>query len=279
MVKVVIDSTADMPEALRSEFDIRVVPLSIMFGNETFLDGVTISKAQFYERLGRDGIMPTTSMPAIGRFVEIYEQLAQETDAILSIHLSGKMSSTVQAARQAAAMVPQVRIEIIDSQHMSMCISYMALAAARAARENKSLDELVALVRDVGSRAFLYVGFDRLDHLERGGRIGHVRAFMGRLLHVRPVAEIREGELYPLEQVRTSKRMYARLVDLVQQQGPLEDLCVLCSTNCPTAEMLCERLAEPGNIAHEQILQVQVGGVIGTHVGPDSIGVVGIRQV
>jgi fatty acid-binding protein DegV len=101
---------------------------------------------------------------------------------------------------------------------------------------------------------------------------------MGRLLHVRPVAEIRAGELYPLDQVRTSKRMYARLVDLVQQHGTLSDLCVLCSTNCPTAEMLRERLAEHGSIPLERILQVQVGGVIGTHVGPDSIGVVGVRQ-
>jgi DegV family protein with EDD domain len=276
-VKIVMDSTGDLPAEKQAELDITVVPLHVQFGKDSFLDGVDIDKEQFYKRMVQSDVLPTTSQPSVGAFVETYERLAQETDAILSIHLSGKMSGTVRAARQAAEMVPHVRVEVVDSEHMSLILSFMAMRAGAAAQAGTSLDELAALVQDIGTRAFTYIGFETLDHLERGGRIGHARAFLGRLMKVRPMTEIRDGEIHPLEQVRTTKRMFTRMVELTQSQGPLDDLAIMCSNNCDAALTLRDRLAEMDTIAKDNILVVQVGGVIGTHVGPGSMGIAGVR--
>lgn len=277
-VRIVIDSTADLPADLQDTWHISVIPLHVRFGNESFRDGVDMTRDQFYERLAHAKELPTTASPSIGEFVELYEQLAQETDAILSIHLSGKMSRTVESARQAARMISAARVEVIDSENMSMIIGYMATAAAAAARAGAGLDEVVRLAQDVASRAFTYVGFESLHHLERGGRIGHARAFLGTLLQIKPLTEIRDGELHPLERVRTTKRMQARLVELTQAQAPLEHLAVLCAARCAAAEKMCDQIARQGSIERERMHLVQVGSTIGTHVGPDSLGVAGVRR-
>lgn len=278
MVKIVVDSTADIPPELCQTFDIHVVPLQVRFGDEAFRDGVDITKDQFYQRLVTSTVLPTTSTPPPGAFVEVYERLAQETDAILSIHLSGKLSSTVRVARQAADMVPQVRIAVVDSHSVAMVMVYMAIAASTAARTGCGLDDLVPLVESIRDRAFLYVGPDTLQYLEKGGRIGRARAFLGTLLNVKPLVEVRDGEVQPLEQVRTSKRMMTRLVELVQAQAPLEELALLYTSERTKADTLLEQLVAQRLFPRERMHVVQMGGVIGTHAGPGAVGVVGIRQ-
>jgi DegV family protein with EDD domain len=192
------------------------------------------------------------------------------------------MSSTVQVAQQAARQVmdsqPQVRIEVVDSQQITVLMTYMVLAAAAAAEQGKGLDEVVPLVCDMAARGFIYVGFESLHHLERGGRIGHVRAFLGTLLRVKPLAALVEGELQPLERVRTTKRMLGRLVDLTREQGELEELAVLYGVRRDMAEKLHGQLAETGIIPPERIRLIQVSGVTGTHTGPDSLGIAGLRS-
>ncbi len=278
MVKIVVDSTADIPAELRREFDIQVVPLQVRFGDETFRDGVDISQDEFYQRLVTSTVLPTTSTPPPGAFIEMYERLAQETDAILAIHLSGKLSSTVGVARKAAEMVPQVRIEVVDSHSLAMVMVYMAIAAGTAVRNGAGLDTLLPLVTGVRDRAFFYVGLDTLHYLEKGGRIGLARAFLGTLLNVKPLVEVRDGEVQPLEQVRTSKRMMARLIELVQAQAPLEELALLYTSQREKAEALLEQIVAQQIFPREHIYLVQMGGVIGTHAGPGAVGVVGIRQ-
>lgn len=278
MVKVVVDSTADIPAEWCKQFDIHVIPLFVRFGEETFRDGVDITRDEFYTRLVASESMPATSTPTPGAFVEVYERLAQETDAILSIHLSGKLSSTVEVARQAAAMVPQVRIEVVDSQYIAMVMVYMAIAASEAARAGASLDELVQLVHDIRQRSVLYVGLDTLRYLEKGGRIGKVRAFLGTLLNVKPIIVLRDGENQPLEQARTYKRMLVRMAELANAHGPLEKLAVLYTSKRETGEALVDQLTQVSYFPREHIDVVQMGGVIGAHVGPGGIGVVAIRQ-
>jgi DegV family protein with EDD domain len=279
---IVVDSTADISPEEQQNHGIKVIPLRIQFGSESFLDGVEIRHDEFYQRLADDKQLPTTAAPSPGAFIQVYEEVAQKHGAILSIHMTGKMSSTVQVAQQAARQVmddmPQARIEVIDSQQISVIMTYMALAAAEAAQQGKGLDEVVPLVCDIASRGFIYVGFESLHHLERGGRIGHVRAFLGTLLRVKPLAALVEGELQPLERVRTTKRMLARLVDLTREQGDLAELAVLYAVQREMAEKLREQLAETGIIAPERIRLIQVGGVIGTHTGPDSLGIAGLRS-
>lgn len=278
MVKIVVDSTADMPAELCREFDIQVVPLQVRFGDETFRDGIDISRDEFYQRLVTSSTLPTTSTPPPGAFVEVYERLARETDAILAIHLSGKLSSTVGVARKAAEMVPQVRIEVVDSHSLAMVMVYMAVAAGTAARNGTGLDELIPLVNRVRERAFFYVGLDTLHYLEKGGRIGRARAFLGTLLNVKPLIEVRDGEVHPLEQVRTGKRMMARLVELVQTQAPVEELALLYTSQREKAETLLEQIVAQQIFPRERMQLVQIGGVIGTHVGPGAVGVVGIKR-
>jgi DegV family protein with EDD domain len=278
VVKIVVDSTADIPAELRREFDIQVVPLQVRFGDETFRDGVDITQDEFYQRLVTSMVLPTTSTPPPGAFIEVYERLAQETDAILAIHLSGKLSSTVGVARKAAEMVPQVQIEVVDSHSLAMVMVYMAIAAGTAARNGAGLDTLLPLVTGVRDRAFFYVGLDTLHYLEKGGRIGRARAFLGTLLNVKPLVEVCDGEVQPLEQVRTSKRMMARLIELVQTQAPLEELALLYTSQREKAEALLEQIVAQQIFPRERIYLVQMGGVIGTHAGPGAVGVVGIRQ-
>ncbi|MFP4437600.1 MAG: DegV family protein [Chloroflexaceae bacterium] len=278
MVKIVVDSTADMPAELCREFDIQVVPLQVRFDDEAFRDGIDISRDEFYQRLVTSPTLPTTSTPPPGAFVEVYERLARETDAILAIHLSGKLSSTVGVARKAAEMVPQVRIEVVDSHSLAMVMVYMAVAAGAAARNGAGVDELIPLVNRVRERAFFYVGLDTLHYLEKGGRIGRARAFLGTLLNVKPLIEVRDGEVHPLEQVRTGKRMMARLVELVQAQTPVEELALLYTSQREKAEALLEQIVAQQIFPRERIQLVQMGGVIGTHAGPGAVGVVGIKR-
>ena len=149
MIKVVVDSTADIPDDLAQQVDIRIVPLNVHFGDETLRDGIDITKDEFYQRLVESNVTPKTSAPTIGSFVETYEQLAKETDTILSLHLGGKLSATVTAARQAAPEVSHVHIEIVDTNSIATPITYMAVAAVKAMREGKKLDEIVALVHNI----------------------------------------------------------------------------------------------------------------------------------
>lgn len=279
---IIVDSTADISPEEQQHHGIKVIPLRVQFGSESFLDGVEINREEFYKRLAEEKQLPTTAAPSIGSFIQVYEELAQQHDAILSIHMTGKMSSTVDVARQAARQVmdsmPQVRIEVVDSQQITVLMTNMALAAAEAAQQGKGLDEVVPLVCDMAARSFIYVGFESLHHLERGGRIGHVRAFLGTLLRVKPLAALVEGELQPLERVRTTKRLLSRLVGLTREQGELAELAVLYGVRHDMAERLREQVAEAGIIAPERIRLIQVSGVIGTHTGPDSLGIAGLRS-
>lgn len=278
VIKVVVDSTADMPEDMRKEFDISVVPLNVQFGSESLRDGIDISKDEFYRRLVEGDVMPQTSTPTLGSYLEVYERLAAQTDTIISLHVSGKLSATVQAARQAAETLSNVHIEVVDSGTIATPLAYTAVAAARAARAGKSLAEIVPLVHEVASRTFLLIGLETLKYLERGGRIGRVRAFLGTLLNVKPLIEVRDGEVQPVEQVRTSKRMLERLLEMTRALAPLEELAVLYTADRPLAEKTADRLAADGLFPREGIRLIQMSGVIGTHIGPGGVGITGLRR-
>lgn len=278
MVKLVVDSTADIPPALSEEYGITVVPLTVQFGKETLRDGVDITRDEFYTRLAQQSTPPKTSQPSVGAFEQVYRDLSHDGDEILSLHLSGKFSGTVRAAQQAASLVSDAHITVVDTPQVAMGVGFMAIAAARAARDGKSLAEIEALVRTMFPRVFLYVGLDTLRYLQQGGRIGRVQAFLGTMLSVKPLLEVQNGEPHPLEQVRTSKRMYTRMLELVEAQGELEDLAVLYTAGTEQAQALADQIVERGLFPRERLVIAQMGAVIGTHVGPGGIAVNGIRK-
>ena len=274
-VAVVVDSTADIPQTLRDEYNISVVPLTVLFCNETFLDGVEMTGDQFYKRLVEGNVHPKTSQPSPGQFVEAFERLGQDHDGIISIHLSGKLSGTVQSARQAAELVPNVPIRVIDSGSVSMGIGFLALEAARMAHAGQSVDGIAEQIEAMAQRAYVWAALDTLKFLERGGRIGGARAFLGTLLSVKPIIEIR-GEVLPSEQVRTHKKAMTRLVDLAKAQAPYSHVAVMYSTSRQYADEIVGQVQTLGG--DDQIVVAQLTPVLGVYGGPDLVGIAGIKK-
>ncbi|PLS78550.1 MAG: DegV family protein [Chloroflexi bacterium] len=274
-VAVVVDSTADIPQAMRDEYAISVVPLSIIFGNETFQDGVDMTSDQFYQRLTESNVHPSSSQPSPGAFAEVYERLAQNHAGIISIHISGKLSGTVRSAAQAQELVPNIPIRVIDSGSVSMGFGFLGLEAAKLARAGHTLDDIATQIERMVPNIRLWAVLDTLKYLERGGRIGRTRAFLGTLLNVKPMIQIKE-EVLPAEQVRTHKKAIARMVDLASAEGPYEHLAVLHSAAEPLATELANQL---GSLhPRDQIVTAQLTGVIGVHGGPGVLGVTGIKK-
>ena len=271
MVKVVTDSTADIPEELAAELEITIVPCNVHFGLETYRDGLELSKEEFYAKLKTSFTLPTTSAPAVGLFEATYKELASETDQILSIHLASALSAIYNSAHLGAEAVSGVEITLIDSGQVSMGLGWLVIAAARAAQEGQPLAQIVALVEDIRPRVRVFAALDTLEYLRKGGRVGKTVAALGTLLNIKPLVEVRDSAVLPLERVRTRQRSIQRLIELVAELGPLEELAVL-HTNAPQE---AQRLAEEISFLHplERILIAEAGVIIGTHAGPNGLGV------
>ena len=276
-VKVITDSTADLPPALAEELEITVVPLNVHFGTEVYRDGVEITADEFYRRLVTASRLPTTSQPTPGDFLSAYDEMGQTTDEILSVHISAKLSGTMNSATQAREEYGgESRIEIIDSLQGSMGLGMLAIAAAEAARRGGSLDDVVAETR----AAIPNVGFmglvDTLEYLEKGGRIGKAQAFVGSLLRIKPLLTIRDGEAHPLERARTRAKGVDRMCELVQAEMPLKDLAVVYTTTPDEARSLAQRLQS--YLPQGEVILSQVGPVVGTYLGPGVLGVAFRKQ-
>ena len=276
-VKVITDSTADLPPALAEELGITVVPLNVHFGTEVYRDGVEITADEFYRRLVTASRLPTTSQPTPGDFLNAYDEMGQTTDEILSVHISAKLSGTMNSATQAREEYGgESRIEIIDSLQGSMGLGMLAIAAAEAARRGGSLDDVVTETR----AAIPKVGFmglvDTLEYLEKGGRIGKAQAFVGSLLRIKPLLTIRDGEAHPLERARTRAKGVDRMCELVQAEMPLKNLAVVYTTTPDEARALAQRLQS--YLPQGEVILSQVGPVVGTYLGPGVLGVAFRKQ-
>lgn len=276
-VRIVTDSTADLPAATAKELGISVVPLSVVFGEEEFLEGIDISTELFYEKLVRAKQLPTTAAPSVGQFIEAYEEQLKETDEVVSIHISSKLSATHNNASQAARQLSDTgaKIEVFDSGLVSLGLAMMVMAAARAAQQGASLEEVKQLIVDMTPRVHILVVLDTVEFLRRGGRIGRARAFLGSMLKVKPLLSIRDGEVAPEERVRTKKAAHERLFQIATSYPNVVEYAVAYSTNAHDAEELRRKLAEAEPQA--RIHMSKVGPVIGVHAGPGVLGV-GILQ-
>lgn len=271
MVKIVTDSTADIPEESAAELEITIVPCNVHFGLETYRDGLDLSKEEFYIKLTDSSTLPTTSAPAAGLFEATYRKLANETDQVLSIHLASALSAIYNSACLGAEAVSDIEMALIDSGQVSMGLGWLVIAAARAAQGGQSLAQIVALVEGMRPRVRLFAALDTLEYLRKGGRVGKAVAILGTLLNIKPLLEVRDSAVLPLERVRTRRRSVQRLIELVAELCPLEELAVLHS-NAPQE---AQRLAEEISFLHplERILVAEVGVIIGTHAGPNGLGV------
>ncbi len=270
-VRIVTDRTADMPLEFAHALGISIVPLSVVFGDEVFREGVDIGHDLFYDKLVHERDLPTTSAPSVGDFLEVYEPLLKETDEIVSVHLSSKLSATYNNACQAAKILADrgARIEVMDSQAISLGLTFVTLAAARVAREGGGIEQIRAAVERTVRNIRIYVVVDTLEYLRRGGRIGRARAFLGTMLRVKPLLSLRDGEVHPEERVRTKARAMERLFQIATSYPNVQELAIGYSTNPKDAHDFELRLAAV--MPQVNILVTRVGPVIGTHVGPGAL--------
>ena len=268
-VCVVTDSTADVPKPLVDELGITVVPCCVHFGQETFLDGVDLSREQFHARLASGGRPPTTSPPPVGFFANVYRQLAEQTDQIISVHPASNLSSLYNAARLASEMIANSRIVLIDSTQASMGTGWLAVLAARAARLGQSLDEIAAMLRATVPRLRLVAIIDDLQFLRRSGRVRWVEALVGSFLSIKPVVMLKDGQVNLLEKVRTRKSAIERLAAVTAALGPFQEVAALHANAAQEAEQAARMLA--AMCAREQIPIVEAGTTMTSHAGPRAV--------
>jgi DegV family protein with EDD domain len=273
-IKIVTDSSSDIPLKLREELDISVVPLYIRFGNETFKDGVTISNDEFYRRLVAGEVYPNTIQPSPMDFIQAYEGLIKDADGIVSIHLSDKLSGTGSSARQARdQMKSKCPIEVINSDSMSIGLGMICIAAARAARAGEKLSEIVKLVNEAISETHLLVLFDSLKYLAKGGRIGQAKSLLGTLLNIKPLLSMKDGIVVPVSQARSYvkgiEKLYLFLSKALENKGNVKDLAVMFNTTQNEADNLSDRIAPL--YPREKILRGPIGPILGSHAGPNLI--------
>ena len=271
-IRIVTDSTADLPPEIAEQLGITVIPLNVHFGEETFLDGVDIFPDEFFARLKAARQLPTTSQPSPGKFMEVYGSLAEAGDQIVSIHISDKLSGTLNSARQAKEQMEGSSIEIIDSRQAALGTGLVAMAAAKAAQQGASCEAVLEEANSAVEQVQLFGLLDTLEYLRKGGRIGMVRGVIGTLLKVRPIITVRDGIVQSETSVRSRAYGTQYMVTLAEERAPLKQAAVMHSSTDEEAEALAERLRPL--VADGQVLQGRIGPVVGTHAGPGVIGIV-----
>lgn len=274
-IAVVTDSTAYLSEEIISTYGITVVPLVVIWGEETFLDNIDIGPKEFYERLSTADVMPSTSQPTIQAFADVFKKLHAEGYDILTVVISSALSGTLDSAIQAKKMVPDANITLIDSLCTSIPLGYMAMAAARAAQNGATLEECAKFVETVREHTQVFFAVETLEFLHRGGRIGGASRFLGTALGLKPILYFEEGKIEALEKVRTSKKAHMRLVELVEAGGngksPVNFVGVVHADSEETASELLN-LAEE-KFQPDELMLASLSPVIGTHTGPGTIGI------
>ena len=270
MVRIVTDSTADLTKEQQQAAGITVVPLNVHFGDQVFRDHVDLTADEFFRRLKASAQLPRTSQPSVGLFEEAYRTLRENGGEIVSVHLSSKVSGTYNSALMAAKAVDEQAIEVVDSLSTSMALGFMALEGARLARAGRDRATIAERLRALVPKARVICVVDTLTYLERGGRIGKARALLGSLLNVKPILQLKDGEVVPIGRARGRPQALNKLVELLERDGHVSQLAIMHGAAQADAEQLRERVAAsyPGL----DILLTEIGAVLGTHTGPGVIG-------
>jgi DegV family protein with EDD domain len=271
-IKIVTDSTADLPPALAEELGITIVPLYVRFGNETYRDRVDITEDEFYQRLMNDPVHPSTSQPTPQDFANVYRELSKQADGIVSIHISGKLSGTCNSALQAKELVAaECPVEVVDSEMVSMGLGLLATEAATIANSGNGLQQVVEEVKQSISSTHVWALFDTLKYLALGGRIGKAKALLGTILNIKPLLVVKDGEMAPASQARTRAKGIGMLYDYVNTVTDIQDLSVVYSTTPDEAQVLADRIG--AIFDRSRIRLARLGPVLGVHAGPGALAV------
>jgi DegV family protein with EDD domain len=272
-IAIVTDSTAYMPPELLEQYGIFVVPNVVNWGTQTFRDGVDIGSKAFFERLKKDPVLPTTAVASIGEFRDIYAKAAEKAEAVVGVHLSAKLSGTYSAAVQAGKLLIGKQVEVIDSNATAMAMGFVVLAAARAAQAGKSFEDVVQAARETVPHVGVVFTVETLEFLRRGGRIGGAAAFMGSLLDMKPILDLRDGRVEAMERVRTKRKAVDRVMDIIVERAAGKSPIRLATlhANAPEeAAALLEKCKQ--RLGAVEAIMCEVSPTVAVHAGPGTVG-------
>jgi DegV family protein with EDD domain len=273
---IVTDSTADIPADLTKQHNIHIVPLKLMFGEDSYLDGVEITPGEFYKKLVESPQLPTTSQPSPADFAAAYESILEQHPgcSIVSIHISSGMSGTYQSALLATSLIEgEADITVWDSKSASYGFGLLVVHAAKLAQEGAAVSDIISSLEDLRSKRRLYFLVDTLEYLQKGGRIGKASAVLGTLLNIKPILSIDgEGIIFPVDKVRGRKKATAKMIELFQQDlTGVKNIKVAVGHTADPAQVedFLQQLSAVFTI--EETVFSEIGPVVGTHVGPGTI--------
>jgi DegV family protein with EDD domain len=276
VIRIVTDSTSDIRPEDAQRLEIDVVPLTVRFGDEQFRDGVDLSPEQFYLRLPTTPVQPSTSQPTPEQFAEVYRRHVDAGDTVVSIHISSKLSGTLQSASLAAQEFPQGAVRVVDSTTVSAGMQFLVRGALADITSGTDSDEVVRRAESRRDQVGVYVLLDTLTYLQRGGRIGRAQGLLGGILNVKPLLKVAEGEVHPQARVRSRQQGIAKLVELAAAQRPLAGLAVFHCGAPDLINLIAPRLRadHPGI----DLIVGQLGAVVGTYSGPGGVGIALLRS-
>ncbi|PZD96175.1 fatty acid-binding protein DegV [Paenibacillus sambharensis] len=270
-IKIVTDSTTDLPQDLLKALDVEVIPLTVLIGGESYLDSVTLDPLDFLRKMKQTDELPKTSQPAIGSFIETYDRLGANGDTILSIHMTSGMSGTYSTACAAAGMTDS-RVEVVDSQMISQGLGFQVVEAAQMARDGSTLEAIKQRLKEILDHTSLFVVVDTLENLIKGGRIGKAAGWIGSFLSIKPIASLEKGVYTPVTKVRTTSRIVKTLMEKFEQDikgKVVKGIGISHADNLPLAEGLREEIRKLTDAA---VRIRPATPVITTHTGEGAIG-------
>jgi DegV family protein with EDD domain len=269
---VVTDSTADLPDEWRDKYGIDVVPLKVLFGNETFRDGIDMTNEEFFRKLTESTKLPTTSAPSPGEFAEVYARLAKDYQGCISIHIGAQLSATAEAARVGAQSVDGFTVNVIDSETVTMPMAFLCRIAAQAG----SLEEATEAVKQRIPKCRVLALLDTLRYIEMGGRVSRAQAMIGTMLDLKPLLLVADREIKSVDRVRTRSRAIPRMIEYFRNDLPVEHVGVVHAQAPDEAQQIAAGLRK--ELPDFDISVGQIGSVLGTHTGPKALGLVYVKK-
>lgn len=271
LTRIVTDSTCDLPADLVNSHGISVIPMYINFGEQGYQDGIEITRQEFYQRLPNSDPFPTTAAPGLDSFKAVYSRLAEEgADEILSIHVSASLSAVMDVARTAVSEFSDIPVTVYDSDQLSLGTGFQVLEAARAAAKGMPKEDILALLDNLSSRTYVFAALDTLEYLKRSGRMNAFMANLGSILQVKPILTMHAGSP-GAERVRTKEKSISRLIELVEELGPIEKVA-LVHTNAQSEAADLWQKASHLFVDQDMPLSIDVTPVLGAHLGPGAVG-------
>lgn len=271
-IRILVDSTCDVPSKLAERLGIAIVPVYINIGTKSYLDGVDLTRGEFYEKLPEYNAFPTTAAPAPGAFAAAYQDLVDDgATQILSLHIATKLSNTLNAARLGAQEIARAEITMWDTRQLALGSGLQAIVAAESAAVGMSMPQILALLEEKREKTRIFAALDTLEFLRRSGRVSWTEFGLGTLLRIKPIVEVYDGNVSMVEKVRTSRRAIPRLVQLVESYSPLERVVIEYAGSPSMAQRLREEAAPLFPYDAEEIV-MELTPAIGAHAGPGVVG-------